>query len=188
MKAPRIPMKLQWNIIGIRMKIPMKYPRQSTEISIEIALNEIWRSHWTSRHYTHCLPGNCLVFIIKVVTTPPNWSCPRSRLVQGGSGMGPLDPYLLPALWETMVRYDGIGGASGGADWRRGGNHFYDKNQAVAWKAMCIMPGGSMRSLYLIQGDFNRYFIWLPWIFHWDFHSYAYDISLQFHMDAWRFH
>ena len=42
---------------------------------------------------------------------------------------------------------------------QRGGNHFYDKNQAVAWKAMCIMPRGSMRSLYLIQGDFNRYFI-----------------------------
>jgi hypothetical protein len=26
-----------------------------------------------------------------------------------------------------------------------GGNHFYHKNQAVAWKAMCIMPRGSMR-------------------------------------------
>ena len=24
----------------------------------------------------------------------------------------------------------------------RGGNHFYDKNQAVAWKAMCRMPRG----------------------------------------------
>ena len=70
MKVPGFHMKLQWNIIGIRMKIPLKYPRQSNVISIEIALNEIWRSNGTSRHYTHCLPGNCLVFIIKVVTNP----------------------------------------------------------------------------------------------------------------------
>ena len=40
-----------------------------------------------------------------------------------------------------------------------GGNHFYDKNQAVAWKPMCIMPRSLMRSPYLIQCDFNRYFI-----------------------------
>ena len=62
------------------------------------------------------------------------------------------------AMWHPMVM---------------GGNHFYDKNQAVAWKLMCIMPTSVMRLPYLIQCDFNRYFITIfilmPRIFHCDF-------------------
>jgi len=65
--------KVQWNILELRMKCllkapaifmksAMKYPEANNEISI-------MQFHWTSKHYTHCPPGRCLVFIIKVVTT-----------------------------------------------------------------------------------------------------------------------
>ena len=53
----------------------------------------------------------------------------------------------------------GFGTRERGEDWKMGGNHFYDKNQAVAWKPMCIMRRGLMRSPYLIECNFNRYFI-----------------------------
>jgi hypothetical protein len=49
-----------------------------------------------------------------------------------------------------------------------GGNHFYDKNQAIACSTSCIMPSGLMRYCLLIT--FSEFFIY----------HFPLDISLRF--------
>jgi hypothetical protein len=65
-----------------------------------------------------------------------------------------------------------------------GDNHFYDANQVVAWKAMCIMSTGSMRWLYLISGYFIAHFIWMPGIFNRYFILFPRIFYCAFHIDA----
>jgi hypothetical protein len=90
-----------------------------------------------------------------------------------------------------------------------GGNHFYHKNQAVAWKAMCIMPRGSMRWRISFQ-DISLHISYGCLVFSIDisFYSPGYFIGISygclaflkryfipfprifhwdFHMDAWNF-
>jgi len=62
-----------------------------------------------------------------------------------------------------------------------GGDHFYDENQTSAWRAMCIMLRGSMKSH---NGDFivslrifHCAFHINAWRFQYIFHSYLQDIS-----------
>ena len=55
----------EWNAL------PMTYEWKIGKLMKEVHrhINETF--HWTTKHYTHFKPGNCLVFIIKVLTTSP---------------------------------------------------------------------------------------------------------------------
>ena len=82
MKYTGIDMKIAWDIL---MKMKMKYPwindYENVRDSYEMA------NFQSTKHYTWHAVGNCLVFIIKVVTTSPTATASPPSLQTQVSGV-----------------------------------------------------------------------------------------------------